>query len=255
MTIDFYGCIWVISFLIEFFIIRAYLKSKNKDPELAFSGTIIIILSTVIGARLVEVFYYYPSYYLQNPIQILFLWNGGLSFHGGLLGLVVGGYIFCRKYKINFLEISDLMTLPIPLFLSVGRIANFFNSELYGKITNVWWCVKFKNINGCRHPTEIYESISDFFIFLILIYTYLKKKQKLKRGTIFLSFVFLYSLFRFFIDFFRVYEKYYLGLGSGQYGFVNPHYLRILSLQNHKKQALKIPFYPIYQWKILQKPC
>jgi phosphatidylglycerol---prolipoprotein diacylglyceryl transferase len=213
--ISFYGVIFALAFLAVFIMARVYLKNNKKDPELAYTCLIYLILGTISGARLVYVVYYSFPYFSNNLIEIFYVWNGGLSFHGGLLGAMLSGMLFCRRHKIDFLEIGDLLVIPASLFLSLGKIANFLNSELYGKITSLPWCIRFKGINGCRHPVQIYESIKNFFIFLLLLY--LKSTKKLKKGVILLSFIFLYTFLRFFIDFFRYYETTYFGLGSGQF--------------------------------------
>lgn len=213
--ISFYGIVYTLAFLISFFIIREYLKVKNKNPELAFSAIIYFIIGILIGARVFYVLFYSPIHFFENSLEIFYIWNGGLSFHGALLGAIISGYLFCRKNEISFLELGDVIVIPAAFFLSLGRIANFINSELYGKITNLPWCVNFKNIDGCRHPVQIYSSIKNLFIFIFLIY--LKKTRRLNPGVIMFSFMFLYSLLRFFIDFFRVYNFVFFGLGTGQY--------------------------------------
>ena len=212
--INLYGIIFALGFVIVFIVARLYFKSKNKAPDLAYTGLIYIILGTLIGARLFHVFYYSPSYFLAHPVEILYIWQGGLSFHGGLIGVLIAGFIFCRKHKVDFLEIADLMVIPVSLFLGLGKIANFFNSELYGKLTDLPWCVNFQGVEGCRHPVQFYEAAKNLALFFFLFYLHSKKTKK---GTLFLAFIFLYTLLRFFIDFFREYDAVYLGLGSGQF--------------------------------------
>ncbi len=233
--INLYGIIFALNFVVVFIVIRAYFKSKNRDPELAYTGVIYAVLGTLIGARLFHVFYYYPSYFLTNPAEIFYIWQGGLSFHGGLIGVLISGFIFCRKYKIDFLEMADLIVIPTALFLGFGKIANFFNLELYGKITHVSWCVNFEGVEGCRHPVQLYEAVKNFALFLFLLCLHSKKTKK---GVVFLSFIFLYTLLRFFIDFFREYNAVYLGLGSGQFlnlaAFIISGYF-LFSLTKNKK--------------------
>jgi len=209
--VNLYGIIYALGFLTIFLIFKFYFKNKHKDLE--YLATIYLILGIVIGARLLYVIYYYPLFYFSNPLEILYVWKGGLSFHGGLIGGVIGMAIFCRKNNLNLLEIGDLVSIPAVIFLALGRLANFYNSELYGKITHVPWCVNFKNVDGCRHPVQIYGAIKNFVVFFILIYL---KDKKLKRGMLFFSFLLLYSTSRFFLDFYRDYQQTILGLGSGQ---------------------------------------
>lgn len=216
MAITFYGIVWAFAILTELFLIRSYLKTKNKNPDLAYPSVAIIILSSLIGARLLYALYYFPIDF-SDPLKIFFIWNGGLSFHGGLLGGIIASYFLCKKYKVDFLEAADLAVIPLFLFLGIGRVANFFNSELYGKTTNFSWCFNFKNADGCRHASQIYEAISDIGIFFAALTAYFKSKIRLKKGVILFLTIFVYSLLRFLIDFSREYEKYFLGLGSGQY--------------------------------------
>jgi|SRR3989344_1770255 len=212
--INLYGIVFLFAFIAVFWIIRKYLKSDGKNPELAYTAVIYLIIGTLTGARIFyEAFYNFYNF-LGNPVEIFYLWQGGLSFHGGVLGVAISSYFFCRKYKIDYLKIADTISIPVIFFLALGKIANFFNSELYGKITNVPWCVNFSEIEGCRHPVQIYESVKNFSIFFFLIYL---KRKNVKKGIIFFSLIFLYSFLRFFIDFYRVYDTNFFGLGIGQY--------------------------------------
>jgi phosphatidylglycerol---prolipoprotein diacylglyceryl transferase len=212
--INFYGITFALAFLVLFIILRKFFEYKNINKDLAYIAIIYSIIGTLIGARLMIIIYYTPKYFIQNPINIFYIWQGGLSFHGGLIGASIALFIFCKKYKLNLLEVTDTLIIPVILFLGIGKIANFMNTELYGTITNLPWCVNFKDINGCRHPVQIYEAIKNFALFIFLIYL---KTKKPKRGIITLSAIFLYTLLRFFIDFFREYNTNYLGLGIGQY--------------------------------------
>jgi phosphatidylglycerol---prolipoprotein diacylglyceryl transferase len=213
--ITFYGLVFALAFITIFILLKFYFKNNKKDPNLAYSAVVYLILCTLIGARLVYVLYYEPLYFLNSPLKSLYIWEGGLSFHGGLIGAILFGILFCKKHKLNFLEIADLIVIPASLFLSLGKIANFFNSELYGKITNVPWCVKFKEAQGCRHPVQLYESAKNFLLFIFLFY--FNQAKKPKKGFLLFSFIFFYTFCRFFIDFFREYDVVYLGLGSGQF--------------------------------------
>lgn len=211
--IHLYGIVYALAFLAVFFVVRRYFLKEGSDPILAFSALVYLMIGTLLGARIFYVFYYaFPSF-LQNPLFFFSFWRGGMSFHGGLFGGLLGGWLFCKKHKVDFLEAADLISIPLAFFLGVGRIVNFFNAELYGTLTGVPWCVVFPGIEGCRHPVQLYDGVKNFALFFLLIFL----KKKVKKGFVFLSFVFFYSLLRFFIDFFRVYEQVYFGLGSGQY--------------------------------------
>jgi len=123
-----------------------------------------------------------------------------LSFHGGLLGAVAAGIIFAKKRKIDFYELADIFVIPLALGLALGRLGNFINGELYGRITNVPWAVQFQDAEGFRHPSQIYESLKNLFIFAVL---WNVKDKKLPKGFLFWLFVTMYSFLRFVVEFFR----------------------------------------------------
>lgn len=205
--IRYYGLIFVIGFVIAYFLIYHLAKerklklTKNDIADFLF----YMIIGIVIGARLAIVLVAYPKYYLSHPLEIFAVWHGGLSFHGGLVGAVIAGLIFAKRKKIKFYDIADITVIPLALGLCFGRIANFLNSELYGKITNLPWGVNFNNevVDGnpvFRHPSQLYESFKNLLIFLVLWFT---RKSKLPKGFLFWSFITLYGLLRTFIEFFR----------------------------------------------------
>lgn len=212
--VNFYGIWFALSFLILFFLVRVFLKHRQKDPGLSYTAMLYIIAGVVIGARLLYVLYYAPGFYLNEPLEVFSVWKGGLGFHGGLVGALLASYVFCRRNDIDFLEIADFVAIPAALFLGIGRIANFVNGELYGSVTDVAWCVNFEGVEGCRHPTQIYSAIKNLLIFAVLIPI---KKRNVRKGVIFFTFLALYSFFRFFIDMFREYNTVYFGIGAGQY--------------------------------------
>ncbi|GAG21440.1 unnamed protein product, partial [marine sediment metagenome] len=158
-----------------------------------------LILGIIIGARLIYVLFYNLPYYLSHLSEILMIWKGGLSFHGGLIGAVVGIYSFARKNNIPFYDLADMIVVPLPLALAFGRIANFINGELVGRVTNVPWAFDFGD-GIARHPSQLYESLKNFILFGIMLYA---NQLKLKRGYLFWLFVLVYGSFRFIVEFFR----------------------------------------------------
>ena len=177
---------------------------KNENSKKLFDDYITyIIIGIVVGGRLGYVFIYNPSYYLENLNEILMIWNGGMSFHGALLGIVLTTILFCKKNKINIFYYLDLVALSAPIGIFLGRVANFINSELYGRETDIIWSVKFIQIDNLnRHPSQIYEAIFEGIILFILLNLFHHKITK-KNGLVSSLFVMLYSLFRFFIEFTR----------------------------------------------------
>jgi len=216
--IRYYGIIFALGFIIAYFLIYHLAKERklNLTKDDVANLIFYLIIGTVLGARLFEVIVYNLPYYLKNPFEIIAIWHGGLSFHGGLIGAVIAGFLYCKKKKIHFYDLADICMIPLALALFLGRIANFINGELVGRITNLPWCVKFQNYEGCRHPSQLYESAKNLLIFFIL---YNIRNKKLKKGILFWSFVILYSTLRFFIEFVRAPDSqigFILGLTMGQ---------------------------------------
>lgn len=198
--VRYYGIIYALGFILAYFFIYHLAKkrglnlSKDDVSDLIF----YLIIGTVSGARLFEIVFYEPSYYFANPLEMLAIWHGGLSFHGGLVGAVIACNMYCRKKKIYFYDLADIVVIPLAFALFLGRIANFINGEIVGRITNIPWCVKFRYYEGCRHPSQIYESLKNLVIFFVL---WSIKEKKMKKGMMFWSFVIMYSSLRFLIEF------------------------------------------------------
>ena len=182
-------------------------KKLIKDEKLLnlFDDLITyLIIGIILGGRLGYVLLYNFNYYIDNLLEILIIWNGGMSFHGGLLGVIFATILFSRKHKLNSFIFLDLISIVAPVGLFFGRMANFVNSELYGRETDVFWSVKFINIdNLTRHPSQIYEAIFEGLILFFLL-NYLAKKERFKTpGIISSIFLIFYSIFRFLLEFFR----------------------------------------------------
>ena len=163
-----------------------------------------LIIGIILGGRIGYALFYNLKYYLDNPIEILMVWNGGMSFHGGLIGVIIASKLFSKKYKKNQFVFLDLVALSAPIGILFGRIANFINSELYGRATDVPWSVQFVLIDNIkRHPSQLYEAFFEgIILFFILVY-FFKKNYLKKPGQISALFLVFYSLFRFFTEFFR----------------------------------------------------
>ena len=188
---------------------------KNFDDLISY-----IIIGVIIGGRLGYVIFYNPSYFIENPIQIFKLWEGGMSFHGGLIGVIVSTYIFSNLKKLNYKIYFDIICCVAPIGIFLGRIANFINSELYGTPTEKPWGVIFPKIdNLTRHPSQLYEAFLEGIVLFVLI-NFLFLKKKLNYGIT--SFVFLisYSFFRILVEQFREPDKHigyvfnFMSLGS-----------------------------------------
>jgi len=220
-SIRYYGIVYALGFVLIYFILSSAAKNnkiENLTSDNVDSFILYLILSVIIGGRLGEVLFYGLSYYLANPLQILMIWNGGMSFHGALLALIIVMYYYCKKHKIRFLQIADIVSIPAAFVLVLGRIANFINAELIGRPINSWYCIDYSKygISDCRHPSQIYEALKNLVIGFILI---IEKKflyNKKFEGLIFYSFVTLYGLLRFLVTFYRDDPIVFIGLSTGQ---------------------------------------
>ena len=205
MEIRWYSLAYIFGILIGWIMARKIfiINDKLKDEFDDFIS--YIILGIIIGGRLGYVLIYNPQYYLNNFSQILKIWEGGMSFHGGLMGIILASILFAKKNNQKPLVYLDIISLVAPVGIFFGRLANFINSELYGTETDLPWGVKFLQVDNLyRHPSQLYEAAFEgIILFLILIY--FRNKGFLKYpGLISGIFLIFYSIFRFIIEFFRV---------------------------------------------------
>jgi phosphatidylglycerol:prolipoprotein diacylglycerol transferase len=163
-----------------------------------------LIIGIILGGRIGYALFYNLEYYLANPIEIFMVWNGGMSFHGGVIGVIFASKLFSYKYKIDQFIFLDLVAISAPIGIFFGRIANFINSELYGRAAEVPWSVQFIFVDNVkRHPSQLYEAFLEGIV-LFFILSYFFKKNYLKiPGQISGLFLIFYSLFRFFAEYFR----------------------------------------------------
>ncbi len=175
-------------------------QAKNK----LFDDYILyLILGIIIGGRLGYVIFYNPIYFINNIFEIPMIWSGGMSFHGGVIGIIFATMLFCKKNDQNIFYFLDLVSLSAPIGIFLGRIANFINSELYGRETDIFWSVKFIQVdNLSRHPSQIYEAIFEGIVLFFILNIFCKKYLS-RDGIISSLFLILYSLFRFLIEFTR----------------------------------------------------
>ena len=168
-------------------------------------------LGIILGGRLGYVLFYNPAYYLENPLDILKLWDGGMSFHGGVLGTTLGILYLARKEGLPWLRIHDYVACCVPFGLFFGRLANFVNHELWGAPTNVPWAIRFPEVvagltalGPPRHPSQLYEAaLEGIVLFLILWWMFWKTEARYQPGKLVGAFLFFYGLFRFAVEFVR----------------------------------------------------
>lgn len=163
------------------------------------------IIGIVLGGRLGYVLFYDPAKYWSDPIEILKTYEGGMSFHGGLIGCFTAGYLFSKRKNLKLLLLTDISFAIAPIGLFLGRIANFINAELYGRITDVPWAVIFPYSDGNpRHPSQLYEAFLEGLVLFVIIQYFIYKRYLLKKpGVVSGIFLILYGCFRAFVEFFR----------------------------------------------------
>ena len=202
VSLKYYGLMYVIGTILSYFIIKHLLKKRkvNISQEQLWDLMTYGIIGVIAGARIGYILFYNFNYYLSNPLKLFAVWEGGMSFHGGLLGVLLTGYLFSKKHKFKFYELADVVAIPFFLALAFGRIGNFINGELVGRITSLPWGMEFAGYEGFRHPSQLYASIQNLSIFIVLLYLL---KYKFKLGTYFWLGISFYGFFRFLVEFVR----------------------------------------------------
>ena len=221
IEIRWYSLSYIIGILLGWILSKKIFISKDHLKEKFDDYITFLIIGIILGGRLGYVFFYNFNYYSDNLIDIFKIWQGGMSFHGGLIGIITITIWFAKKNGHNTFHYLDVVSIVAPIGIFFGRIANFVNSELYGIETNLPWAVKFIQVDNLfRHPTQLYEALFEGLI-LFLIVTYFRNKGFIKfPGFISGIFLFFYSIFRFFIEFLRVPDEQlgylFLNLTMGQ---------------------------------------
>ena len=210
LRVHWYGIAYVVGILLACHWAHGLIKRfqfsithKQFDDLLPYA-----VIGIVIGGRLGHTMLYDPIYYLSNPLEILQVWQGGMSFHGGLLGVAVMAIIYTKRHNLDFYHLADLLALISPIGLFFGRLANFINAELYGVETTLPWAVVFPKQLVARHPTQIYEAILEGLVLFLVLNILYKKLPKLRKykGVPFCLFLSLYALFRLSVEPFKVQE-------------------------------------------------
>jgi phosphatidylglycerol:prolipoprotein diacylglycerol transferase len=204
VRVSWYGLMYIFGFLASYLLVRYQMKRKDFGVSKVEVENLYfyLIIGLIIGARLGYVLFYDIKMYLADPLEAFAIWHGGMSFHGGLIGVLVVGIIFSWKNRKSFWKIADLIIVTIPIGLGLGRIGNFINGELYGRVTKVPWGMIFPRGGPLpRHPSQLYESaLEGGVLFLILWFL---KDRKLPTGGLLAIFLFFYGACRFFVEFFR----------------------------------------------------
>jgi phosphatidylglycerol:prolipoprotein diacylglycerol transferase len=203
--IRWYSLAYIAGIIIGWLLCKKILIQKSDINEKFDDYITYLVIGMIIGGRLGYIIFYNFSYYINNFFDIFKVWEGGMSFHGGLIGIIIASILFTKKHNQDSFLYMDLVSLVAPIGIFFGRLANFINSELYGTPTDIPWAVTFIQVdNLSRHPSQLYEAILEGII-LFIILMYFKNKDYLKKpGLISGLFLIFYSIFRFFIEFVRV---------------------------------------------------
>ena len=191
-----YSILLALGFIIGYLIFIKFGKEKGLKKHILEKYFIWCVVSIVVGARLFEVFFYNFQYYLNDPIKIFYIWQGGISSHGAIIGLIIMTLVFAKRNKLRFYQLSDLVVIPAALGAAFVRIGNFINGELVGRVTTSALGVGVKG--AMRHPVQLYQSFSNFVLFGVLY-----SIRGYKEGVLTWGFIGLYSIFRFFTEFYK----------------------------------------------------
>jgi len=215
IDIRWYSLAYIFAFILGSIIIKRLNNASYRliSDDKIDKFFIWAIIGVILGGRIGYVLFYQTNLFFTKPTYILEIWNGGMSFHGGLIGMILSIYFFSLKYKIQFFYLSDLVSLVAPIGLFLGRVSNFINTELYGRVTDFPLAIIYPLVdNNPRHPSQLYEAFFEgIILFLILLFYFSKKPNKYNIGTVSGLFLIFYSIFRFLIEYLRE-PDYHLGL-------------------------------------------
>lgn len=204
LSVRWYGMMYLLGFVAAYALINHLSRLRNLDlskdgvSDLLFYG----VLGVVLGGRIGYVLFYNPAQYFSRPLEIFAVWQGGMSFHGGLIGVVVAVVLFCRRRKLPILLTGDVLVASSTLGLGFGRIGNFINGELWGRVTDLPWAMVFPGGGPLpRHPSQLYEAVLEGLVLSVILY--LLHRRKVAEGVPFFSFFIGYGLFRFLVEFVR----------------------------------------------------
>ncbi len=207
IAIRWYALAYLAGFLLGWRYCLSLARQNPKGPQPLHYDDFLswAVIGTVLGGRLGYVLFYQADYYFAHPLEMLQVWHGGMSFHGGALGVIGSAWLFTRSRKIDFFAFTDLLAVVTPIGLGLGRLANFVNGELFGRVTDAPWGMVFpRGGDQPRHPSQLYEAGLEGLVLLVIM-AVLVRQPKLRARPAFLSgaFLFFYGLFRFSVEFFR----------------------------------------------------
>ena len=207
LDIRWYSLSYIFTFIFGSILIKKLnKKSLHNLSDIQIDKFFVwAVLGVIIGGRVGYVLFYQLQLFFQDPLYIFQIWKGGMSFHGGLIGMILAIYLFAKQNNLSFFYLSDLVSIVAPIGLFLGRISNFINTELYGRITDFPFAIIYPLIdNNPRHPSQLYEAFFEGVVLFIILYLiFIKNSKKYSAGIISAYFLILYSIFRFLIEFLR----------------------------------------------------
>lgn len=205
-SVHWYGIMYLLAFVLSALLIPRLQRERHLSLTRDEWMTILSwgVLGVIMGGRLGYVLFYQPSYFAEHPLEVVAVWNGGMSFHGGLLGVAVAIAYACWRRNISLLRVADIVVVPAALGLALGRFGNFINQELYGTVTSLPWGIEIPGVSGLRHPTQLYAVGKDLLIAAIC-FGHLRSARAQPGQTAALFFI-LYGIGRFLIEFLREQE-------------------------------------------------
>lgn len=240
IVIRWYAVAYILGFILGWkYCVKLIKSHKIKRPNAKDFDDLLtwLVIGVILGGRLGYVLFYNPSHYISNPLNIFKIWEGGMSFHGGMIGVIVSTFMFSRTNKIKFFSVMDLICAAAPIGLFFGRLANFINNELWGRVTNGKWGVIFNDGKFLpRHPSQLYEAFLEGAVLFILLYIAYKKKHK-NAGFVSGAFLTGYGLFRIAVEFFRE--------PDAQLGYILNYFTM--------GQILSLPMIALGLWLIIKK--
>ena len=204
ISVHWYGLMYLIGFFagVSLGIYRARSSDNDWTKDQVWDLLFYVAMGVIFGGRLGYIVFYKLSYYLSHPLEIFYLWQGGMSFHGGLIGVLVAMFLFARKTDKTFWNVTDFLAPLVPIGLGTGRFGNFINQELWGSVTNVPWGVVFPVAGALpRHPSQLYEAILEGAVLFLILWLYSAKPRP--PGQISGLFLLGYAFSRFIVEFFR----------------------------------------------------
>ncbi len=207
LHVRWYGLMYVLGFMASYFLVRRQIRLfAYQELEAYFENlNLALILSVVLGGRLGYVLFYNFSYYLHHPLEIPATWTGGMSFHGACIGVLVGGWFYLRKTKLDYWKVADIYVVTVPIGLGFGRLGNFINGELYGRVTDFPWGMIFPG-GGllARHPSQLYEMFLEGVVLFSILWSQKYRpwqgSPRWPHGSMVFLFLICYGLFRFLVE-------------------------------------------------------